>query len=76
MKEEDAVNEELVMALRKQKHDFMNHIQVIHAYLQLGKVEKALGYLEKMVRDEETAGRHLIGHACGQKHDRMLGKRE
>lgn len=72
MKEEEAMREELVLALRKQRHDFMNHIQVVHAYLQLGKVEKALGYLEKMVKDEETSSRHLVGRVCEQKHDRIV----
>ena len=29
------VCDEIVLALRKQQHDFINHIQVIQAYLQI-----------------------------------------
>lgn len=35
--------------LRRQKHDFVNHIQVLHAYLQVGKPDKAAIYLEELV---------------------------
>ncbi len=36
-----------------QRHDFMNHMQVIHALLQLGRVEKALTYIEDLAKDPE-----------------------
>lgn len=36
---------QIVQILRKQKHDFNNHINVISGYLQLNKVSKALNYV-------------------------------
>lgn len=45
------VCDEIVLALRKQQHDFINHIQVIQAYLQIGKVDRALRYLDGIAHD-------------------------
>lgn len=45
------VCEEMIKILRRQRHDFINHIQVVHAYLQLGKIEKALAFLEELAND-------------------------
>lgn len=39
--------------LRIQRHDFLNHLQVIHAMIQLGRDEKALEYIEKLAHDPE-----------------------
>jgi len=39
--------------LRIQRHDFLNHLQVIHAMIQLGRNEKALEYIEKLAHDPE-----------------------
>ncbi|MBP2662788.1 MAG: Sensor kinase SpoOB-type, alpha-helical domain [Firmicutes bacterium] len=39
--------------LRIQRHDFLNHLQVIHAMIQLGRNEKALQYIEKLAHDPE-----------------------
>lgn len=47
----DAICEELERLLRAQRHDFINHIQVVHALLQLGRTEKALAYLEDLAKD-------------------------
>lgn len=44
---------EITRLLRVQRHDFINHIQVIHALLQLGKTEKALRYLEDISKNPE-----------------------
>lgn len=46
------VCQEMIKMLRRQRHDFINHIQVVHAYLQLGKVEKALASLEALAADQ------------------------
>lgn len=46
------VCQEMIKMLRRQRHDFVNHIQVVHAYLQIGKVEKALAYLEELAKDQ------------------------
>lgn len=39
--------------LRIQRHDFLNHLQVIHAMIQLGRNDKALQYIEKLAHDPE-----------------------
>ncbi|MDF2636453.1 MAG: signal transduction histidine kinase regulating citrate/malate metabolism, partial [Pelosinus sp.] len=46
--EDHEVCEEIVTLLRKQRHDFVNHLQVIHAMLQMGRREKALLYIEEL----------------------------
>lgn len=35
---------------RDQRHDYMNYFQVIYGYLQLGKIEEALGQIKKIIR--------------------------
>ena len=52
------ITEEMEKVLRRQKHDFINHIQVIHAYLQIGKPQKALAYLDDLTKkiNEGTFG--------------------
>lgn len=50
--EDGKVCEELVRLLRSQRHDFINHLQVIHAMLQLGRIEKALIYIEDLAKDK------------------------
>ncbi|MCX7780831.1 MAG: Spo0B domain-containing protein [Negativicutes bacterium] len=45
---------ELARLLRVQRHDFINHAQVIHAFLQLGKTERAMHYIEELCRDPEV----------------------
>ncbi|SHE44415.1 Spo0B domain-containing protein [Caloramator proteoclasticus] len=34
--------------MRKQRHDFMNYLQVIYGYLQINKPEEALNYIKKI----------------------------
>lgn len=49
--------EEVLRRLSRQRHDFLNHIQVVYAYLQIGKFEKALSYLEKIpeqIKEDES----------------------
>lgn len=43
--------------LRGQKHDFLNHLQVICGFLQLGKPERALAYTKDVVARMEKLGR-------------------
>ena len=33
-------------ALQRRQHDLLNHLQVIYGYLQLGKTEQALEYVD------------------------------
>ena len=49
--ENHEVSAESVELLRIQRHDFINHLQVIHALLQLGRTEKALKYIEDLAKD-------------------------
>jgi len=39
---------ELVKYIREQRHDFMNHIQVLWGFLQLNRVDKALKYISNI----------------------------
>lgn len=43
--------------LRGQKHDFLNHLQVILGFLQLGKPERALMYTKEVAAKIEKNGR-------------------
>lgn len=44
----------LLQFLRFQQHDFMNHIQVIHGYLQLNKAHKAMEYIEGIIMQKQN----------------------
>lgn len=50
---------ELIRLLRLQRHDFINHIQVIHGFLQLGKPQRALEYIEELAKDSAMVARTL-----------------
>lgn len=60
--------EELERVLRMQRHEFINHIQVVHALLQLGRVEKAMRYIEDLAKDagliEEPLKHHRQDPSC------------
>jgi sensor histidine kinase regulating citrate/malate metabolism len=58
----DAVCEDLERLLRVQRHDFINHIQVVHALLQMGRTEKALAYLEDLARTTDLLAAPLRAH--------------
>jgi sensor histidine kinase regulating citrate/malate metabolism len=58
----DAICEELERLLRAQRHDFINHIQVVHALLQMGRTEKALAYLEDLAKDPDLLAAPLRAH--------------
>lgn len=45
---------EFVDKYRKQRHDFMNDIQVIYGYLQLNKKDESIQYIEKIVRQNKS----------------------
>ena len=45
--------------LRLQRHDFLNHLQVIHGYLQLNKPEKATDYLMRAIDEIRAQGAAL-----------------
>ena len=45
------ISEESKVLIKLQRHDFLNHIQVIQGFLQLGKPDKALNYIENIIED-------------------------
>lgn len=49
--------EELIYLLRAQRHDFLNHLQVILGYLQLGKTNTAIDYVKTVSQEITEAGR-------------------
>ena len=53
---------EITRLLWAQRHDFVNHIQVVHAFLQLGKVDRAKDYLEKIAKDTDIVNETLRLH--------------
>ncbi|MDU4961920.1 MAG: Spo0B domain-containing protein [Sporomusaceae bacterium] len=57
---EQAGREEMLRLLRLQRHDFINHIQVVQALVQLGKIDKALRYIDDMVNSPEMSGDPLV----------------
>lgn len=59
---DQAVCEEASRLLRLQRHDFINHIQVIQALIQLGKVDRALRYIDEMVHSPEMTGNPLAAY--------------
>lgn len=47
---------EAIELMRVQKHDFLNYMQVISGYLQLGKIDKAQYHLQKGLREIARSG--------------------
>jgi len=50
---------ELVRAIRVQRHDFVNHMQVVHALMKTGKFEKAIAYIADLSHDIQITGEML-----------------
>lgn len=46
----------LLQFLRRQRHDFLNHLQVISGFIQLGQLERAMEYVQRVSRDLELPG--------------------
>jgi sensor histidine kinase regulating citrate/malate metabolism len=53
---------ELIRLLRVQRHDFINHMQVVHAMMQLGRTEKAMDYIENLAKDPNLITDSLHTH--------------
>ncbi|MDW7673890.1 MAG: Spo0B domain-containing protein [Bacillota bacterium] len=51
--------DDLILLLRSQKHDVLNHLQVVHGFLQLGKSEMAKDYLGQAMTKIQHHGRIL-----------------
>jgi len=59
---EEEVCSQLIRLLRIQRHDFINHLQIIHALVQLGRGEKALQYIEETSKKMELLDESLFRH--------------
>ena len=46
--------ESYIGLLRKQRHDFMNDLQVIYGYLQMMRPQGALEYIDRLSKENET----------------------
>ena len=51
--------EDLNRQLRAQRHDFMNHLQVVYSLTELGERDEALSYLEQVTQDLVRVGAKL-----------------
>ena len=60
--ENNEMSEESVNLLKIQRHDFVNHLQVIHALIQLGRNEKAITYIEDLAKDSRLISDTLKIH--------------
>ena len=46
--------ENYISLLRKQRHDFMNDLQVIYGYLQIKRPQGAIEYIDRLSKQNET----------------------
>jgi hypothetical protein len=46
--------ENYISLIRKQRHDFMNDLQVIYGYLQMKRPQGALEYIDRLSKENET----------------------
>lgn len=58
--------EELMRLLRCQRHDFMNHLQVIHGMIQLGKFNEVKAYIEDLAQNPGLITNAMQAHAQQQ----------
>jgi sensor histidine kinase regulating citrate/malate metabolism len=69
----DDLCEEMERLLRLQRHEFINHMQVIHTLIQLGRTEKAIRYIEDLAHNQdllaESRSLHQQQPSC-QRHAR------
>lgn len=47
--------EELYTAIRGQRHDLINHLQVLYGFLQMGNIKEVQKYLETMIGDSVSS---------------------
>jgi sensor histidine kinase regulating citrate/malate metabolism len=48
---------ELNRKLRSQRHDFMNHLQVVYGLMELGDYTEACGYIERIYKDIQNVSK-------------------
>ncbi|MDN5332587.1 MAG: hypothetical protein PWP45_1812 [Tepidanaerobacteraceae bacterium] len=61
--------ERLFFCWRLQRHDFNNHLQIISAMLQLGKVDNALDYIQTVKKQNE-----LFSAVCSLENPRLISE--
>ena len=57
LKETNDQMDALNMKLRVQRHDFLNHIQVVYSLLEMGESQEAADYLERIWTEFKTVSR-------------------
>ncbi len=55
--------ETLNVEMRKQRHDFMNHLQVVYSLVELGESDSACDYIERVFGDLRRVGQSLKTNA-------------
>jgi hypothetical protein len=58
-----SVEERAIVLLRRQRHDFLNHLQVISGWLQLNRPERVGQYIESITAHLQAESHHLRGLA-------------
>ena len=48
--------QEMIQVIKGQRHDFINHIQVIYGFLSMQEADKAREYLKQLYRDVQISG--------------------
>jgi len=51
--------EQLNQALREQRHDFKNHLQVVYSLTEMGAYSDAMDYVQKIYEDVQALGRRI-----------------
>lgn len=59
LKEAIEKTEELNNTLRSQRHDFLNHIQIIHGLMEIGEYKEAASYMEQIYSDIQAVTKIL-----------------
>ena len=45
--------------LRVQRHDFLNHLQVVYSLMEMGEYDEAMGYISRVYGDIRSVGKNL-----------------
>ncbi|CAG7840354.1 hypothetical protein Z959_00775 [Clostridium novyi B str. ATCC 27606] len=54
-----------ISEFRKQRHDFMNYVQIIYGYIQLDKKEDAKRYINKIIGENKNISKiYSLGDQC------------
>lgn len=55
----DLNDRDVIDIYRQQRHDFLNHVQIILGYLQIGKDDRAVDYIHRVI-DETNDERSIF----------------